>query len=663
MGNPPNAPQAGAWAHMRSARRWLIASLPNKVPHYINGSTRGETDTPDDWAHLASYEDAKATLSRLGAGWILGFALGPDESGGHWQGIDFDDIPQNLLSDLANDVHGYVEVSPSRKGAHAIGYGRHFATLGHNGTGIEAYAKGRYFTVTEQRIRDGGLICLAAYIEETLAPRHGARRATNAGMTEVVPVNAKTVTELRSALLYMRAEDYHLWVNMGLALRELGETGRGLWMEWSATSEKFDSKDAAKKWNSFKPTGTSYQAVFAEAARHGWVNPGRSDAQLTGRRVQTQLKTSHKIKLEFAMSSDTETAKVSYLVDPFLPCKCVVGFFGRGGTAKSSFLATMAAMISQRASTLWVSAEELTDWIKARHIKTGGAPGTLQVFRGIETDEHSGQHIQVFGVYEHLDAALTMSNVAARDAGMPAVRLVVLDTAVALTIWPSGQGPNDDASVKRLLAYMQALAEKHDVTIAFIGHNNKRSSQNTEHFEDMVAGAGAWVTSPRVAFVHARDRREENSYVMRLAKPQLTPRFLVTYKTEPVHTLAQREDAPASVLCRVALGDEYIWGEDESASVFDAATGKDTEEDSGHVLEQRATTVQQVIDALVQMVHMTNAGQDVTRDMVHSALHRIVNGRRWKDVDDRLYMAQFQYRIAIVRGPNNQVLYRKMGPA
>jgi len=117
------------------------------------------------------------------------------------------------------------------------------------------------------------------------------------------------------------------------------------------------------------------------------------------------------------------------------------------------------------------------------------------------------------------------------------------------------------------------------------------------------------------------------------------------------------------VLCRVALGDEYIWGEDESASVFDAATGKDTEEDSGHVLEQRATTVQQVIDALVQMVHMTNAGQDVTRDMVHSALHRIVNGRRWKDVDDRLYMAQFQYRIAIVRGPNNQVLYRKMGPA
>jgi hypothetical protein len=177
----------------------------------------------------------------------------------------------------------------------------------------------------------------------------------------------------------------------------------------------------------------------------------------------------------------------------------------------------------------------------------------------------------------------------------------------------------------------------------------------------MVAGAGAWVTSPRVAFIHARDKREEYAYVMRLAKPQLTPRFLVTYKTEAVHTLAQRHDAPASVLCKAALGD-IVWGEDESARVFDAATGKDTEEDTSRALDQKMTTVSQVIEALVQMVHVTHTGQDVTRDMVHSVLNRLVNGRRWKDVDEMLHMAQFQYRIAVVRGANNQVLYRKAAP-
>ncbi|GAB4059504.1 Arm DNA-binding domain-containing protein [Uliginosibacterium sediminicola] len=84
---------------------------------------------------------------------------------------------------------------------------------------------------------------------------------------------------------------------------------------------------------------------------------------------------------------------------------------------------------------------------------------------------------------------------------------------------------------------------------------------------------------------------------------------------------------------------------------------KDTEEDAGRALDQKMTTVSQVIEALVQAVHVTHAGQDVTRDMVHSVLNRVANGRRWKDVDDMLRMAQFQYRIDVVRGANNQVLY------
>ena len=61
------------------------------------------------------------------------------------------------------------------------------------------------------------------------------------------------------------------------------------------------------------------------------------------------------ITMEVAMSSDTATVALQYLVDPFLPSGCVVGFFGRGSTAKSSFVATMGAGISGEASTLWVS--------------------------------------------------------------------------------------------------------------------------------------------------------------------------------------------------------------------------------------------------------------------------------------------------------------------
>lgn len=81
------------------------------------------------------------------------------------------------------------------------------------------------------------------------------------------------VQQLRNALLFLRADDRDLWVRMGMALKETGDVGRGVWLEWSATSAKFDPADAARTWDSFAPTKTGYRAVFNEARRQGWVNP------------------------------------------------------------------------------------------------------------------------------------------------------------------------------------------------------------------------------------------------------------------------------------------------------------------------------------------------------------------------------------------------------
>jgi hypothetical protein len=124
---------------MKAARRWLIAS-PDKVPYDVCGQRRsGALDSFEDLAQLASYSEAQAAMAQH-PGWQLGFALGPDADGGRWQGVDFDKVEANGLADLANTAPGYVELSPSGKGAHAIGHGRSFDTLGSNGTGIEAYA-------------------------------------------------------------------------------------------------------------------------------------------------------------------------------------------------------------------------------------------------------------------------------------------------------------------------------------------------------------------------------------------------------------------------------------------------------------------------------------------------------------------------------------------
>ena len=143
---------------MLTAMRWLLWRLihntdptkkPRKKPFYCNGIARnGRLDSPGDIAQLSSFDVAQKTLNAGGYTGI-GFALGPDCAGNYWQGIDLDDVVGHPgLIDLIAMLPGYVERSPSGFGFHAIGYGRPFRSLGANGTGIEAYASGRFFTIT-----------------------------------------------------------------------------------------------------------------------------------------------------------------------------------------------------------------------------------------------------------------------------------------------------------------------------------------------------------------------------------------------------------------------------------------------------------------------------------------------------------------------------------
>jgi hypothetical protein len=365
------------------------------------------------------------------------------------------------------------------------------------------------------------------------------------------------------------------------------------------------------------------------------------------------------ITMEVAMSSDTATVALQYLVDPYLPSRCVVGFFGRGSTAKSSLVATMGADISDAASTLWISVEELNEWIRVRHMKMGGVEGTLFVVTAVASKADAQGRItgSNFDVYEHLETAIQKAKRGADTMYIPPrpLKLVVLDTAVGLTGWRKGESPNDDASVKRLLAYLQSVAERYDVTIAIIGHSNKGKH---EYFADTVAGASAWTNSPRLSFVHARDIREEHANVMRVAKSNLTTRFTTLYSTEPVHTLHEREEGANSVLVRVNFG-LTIWGEDESMEVFEDATRKPKEDGDGEGGGGAAkqTLVSKALETIVELVHTTP--QQVTRDLVHQWLGREISRREWSKIDERLRLAQFQYRVVIETGAQNKVLYTK----
>ncbi len=87
------------------------------------------------------------------------------------------------------------------------------------------------------------------------------------------PISAVDIQNLRSALLHLRADDRKFWVKIGLALKSLGDVGRGLWLEWSMTSKKYEPIEAADTWDSLQPTTITYKSVFSEAQKLGWINP------------------------------------------------------------------------------------------------------------------------------------------------------------------------------------------------------------------------------------------------------------------------------------------------------------------------------------------------------------------------------------------------------
>lgn len=266
---------------MREALRWLLwqsvpvpGKKPRKVPYYANGQPRhGALDTAADQQYLVSFDDAQAALAQ-GNYTGLGFALGPDGSGNYWQGVDLDGISERPeLRLLAEDLPGYTETSPSGKGVHAIGYGRPFQALGSNSTGIEAYSAGRYFTVTADGAGLNSPVCIAEFVERVLRPRHSPSQPTPAPGQLLEYIDPKTITELRSALASLRADDRDSWIANGQRLKKLGDRGRALWLEWSQSSDKYDPADAARVWDSFTADHTGYQAVFKAAQASGWLNP------------------------------------------------------------------------------------------------------------------------------------------------------------------------------------------------------------------------------------------------------------------------------------------------------------------------------------------------------------------------------------------------------
>jgi hypothetical protein len=271
-----NAPPP-ALAHLRGERRWVAWAYEwrgnkwTKPP--INPATgrAAKSNDPGTWG---TFDEALAAARRGLAG--IGVMLTKDDD---LCGADLDHCitDSGSFSPLAAEVldlaETYAEVSPSGEGLRIFIRGKAPQTfkLPH----VELYNVGRYLTVTGNQVEGS-----AAELREaprTLALLAAARPAKANGRAGPLP-QSDEAHRVREALRAVPAENYDIWIRVGMALMAgLGEAGFALWREWSMSSAKFDEGACRTHWRSFKPDGgVSIATVFGLARDHGWREEPRT---------------------------------------------------------------------------------------------------------------------------------------------------------------------------------------------------------------------------------------------------------------------------------------------------------------------------------------------------------------------------------------------------
>lgn len=466
---------------MQHARRWLIwkfvpdeGKKPKKQPFYADGSPRsGTLDSPEDVARLADFDTAlKAAVDR---GYGLGFALGPDGTGNHWQGLDFDDVENNPGNHpLIDDLQGmtYTERSPSGNGWHAIGYGKHFVTSSQSKKhGIEFYAGGKYFTVTGDEAGIHAPIDLAGFVASCLVPIVG-QDPSKAGNPEnhaaVQTVSPETLRELRSALTALRADDRTEWINNGLALKTIGEAGRSLWLEWSQTSEQW-CPDDAKQWDSFKPNTTDYRVIFTKAQAAGWVNP-------LSKPKTVAVSTPTPATLSAADLMNMQFREIKWCVQDILPEGTYL-LSAKPKVGKSWLALQIALAIVKGTQSLGKQCESGSALVLAlednqRRLQSRLARLGAFIFPDMERLKKLEVATEWPRVNEGGSEKIEQWIVANPDA-----RLVVIDTLAKFRPTTAGRASAYEQDYEAM-APLKALSDKYNVTILIVTHNRKMSSDD-----------------------------------------------------------------------------------------------------------------------------------------------------------------------------------------
>jgi hypothetical protein len=322
-------------------------------------------------------------------------------------------------------------------------------------------------------------------------PPNGATSAA------LVVVDTKTVRDLRSALNALSADDYQQWIAIGHALKELGSVGRGLWLDWSQASDKWNPEDA-RKWDGFTGHQTGYLAVFSKAQAAGWVNPAsKSKASEPPNWNDTsdfEGDTAHPLALFVDL---TEEPRATRWVIPGFIGHGVTVIAGAQGAGKTTTLLPLAMQVAGMAT----GAPELAplhwrhvvyiveDLEQAQRIVSGLVRyGGLGIdFSTVRERLHIVEARRLAPGYVAQVGKLYCEQFTRQVQGVDVLPLVVIDT-MAATLDLENESDNSEAS-RAMAALKQGFRR---LPVWLIGHIPKAVLTRNDVGSLTARGAGAW---------------------------------------------------------------------------------------------------------------------------------------------------------------------------
>lgn len=264
---------------LKKTPRWVLWRLLEKgegenttwakVPAQTSGLAASSTN-PDTWTDFISVQDAYQSNPQKFAG--VGFVFTPDDN---LVGIDLDDcydlstgFTNAAMQQLADSVNGYMEVSPSGTGVKIFTRAEQFAAHADHSIGFEAYATGRYFTVTGHHL--SGSVPSAPQDLTSVIPERTMRRTGDAFGDYVAPLEGWDINRVESELLSKLTPNcgYNEWLKIGQILHHQfsGDVeALECWDRWSSEGVEYATTgdySCDTKWRTFKGSGATLRSLI-----------------------------------------------------------------------------------------------------------------------------------------------------------------------------------------------------------------------------------------------------------------------------------------------------------------------------------------------------------------------------------------------------------------